>query len=817
MPNFTGMRLTRLGMELLGLTGAGAVLDFTRVAVGSGLWSEAQQSAPAELTGLIREEMSLDIGSIAPTSVPETDEAAGSYTIFTMLTNSGLESGFTLRELGIFATHPSRGEILYAVVYSGDDQYDYIPQLPAGAAPLEKQFRIDVVTGNAKEITIKQSPVLLATHDDISEHDVNPEAHPDLLARLATGTPEILNPADGATNIGETPIITAREFVPVFANTEHQASQWQVDLLSGNFSNPVFDSGPSSVALNSFELPAGYLQVSTIYKVRTRRRLNTGQWSPWSEPKTFMTKDIFNYVERPANAEPISGATNVGECPTLKSSPFAVVGDEPDTHAATQFRIRQGDTILHLSPELGAVLEYLIPAGLLQVSSDYVFECRHKGAVLGWSDWSTATAFRTASAFITGDEAVYPSSWVGHDDASAAGVALADDAALRSNGIDQGEGEADWAEYSVRAKVRSEGLNIMSNSSAQKLYTDTAIVGVTVDVSTELGSVKKAPVSGKDSTNVLDIFGDKSCVDCFPFNEGSPLGLADGCSAPTSLVEIDGKWGGGAHIPECHGHAINPAATVSFRGTTAINTNNFAFSLWSKDKNWLHIMFRQSFSVTSADISRLIGFGGSNKIIYLGQNSTAYVTDAQYNYINSKIMDGKYHHWCITAGGVNGNNVRKLYIDSELIHSVTLPGYSNLVFLGMFHYTQYVDQIRVFNRGISADEVQLLKNERLFEIDTSAAGYTEPPTRAHIIPKLTAATGPAGAAFAQADFAEIDIENATLGTDSDPDRPDFILLESTKQTPAEPFRRVALGVSGLSKDSECRVAETQIDTWKQGA
>ena len=752
MADFQGTVPTRLGLELLGLLGTGVKLNFTRVLVGSGVWTPEQVAAPAEMTGLIKEEMTLAISpeSVKPVTVPEGDAPAGCYAISVMLTNAGLENGFSLREIGLFATHPQRGEILFAVDYAGDLS-DYVPALPANAAPLEKQFKLNILTGTAKEVFVNQAPVLLATHEDITDHNADPEAHDELFKRLATGTPEILNPADGATNIGETPIITAREFVPVFANTEHQASQWQVDLLSGNFFNSVFDSGPSSVALNSFELPAGYLQVSTIYKVRTRRRLNTGQWSPWSEPKIFTTKDIFNYVERPANVEPINGATNVGECLTLKSSPFAVVGDEPDTHAATQFRIRQGDTVLHLSPELGAVLEYLIPAGLLQVSSDYVFECRHKGTLLGWSDWSTATPFRTVSAFITGDEAVYPSTWVGHDDASSAGVALADDAALRSNGVDQDPGEGDWAAYSVRAKVRGNGLTIQEGTTAEMLIVEESVVAGDM-LYLDLGSVVAGDISPVDVN--IKIHGDN------PFNDYMNL--------TRTTINMNKKMPNGCKI-------------------TAFTWNTGPIGY--EEPLVMKIVKRNSEHNFDVVVNQAIDTTGrTGDVYYSDELVEPFVVPETGDYFVAGYVIGG------TVGQINSADI----IDSEIF-------YGDMIGADVTTLSPYqCAQAWGWTQEASA-------------VDISAGNFPLAPQKAYKEPVLTAATSPAGTPFVPADFAEIAIETATLGTDTDPDNPDFILLESSKQTPAESFRRVALGVSGLSKDSECRVSETQIDTWKQGA
>ncbi len=722
MPNFKGMKLTRHGMELLGLVGTGTVLDFTSVAVGSGIWTAGQQEAPAELTGLVREEMSLDIGSVVPTSVPETDEPAGCYTVHSMLTNAGLASGFSLREIGIFATHPTRGEVLYAVDYAGE-QYDYIPSLPAGAAPLEKQFRIDVVTGNAQEITIKQAPVLLATHDDMDGHNTDPEAHPDLLARMATGIPEILNPADGAADVGETPIYRFREFTPVFAGSSEEAIQVQVDLDSGTFATAVHDSGFLTTITNGYEQPAGMLQPGKRYKARCRRRLSNGLISPWSEVVFFETRAVFNYVARPANVSPSNGATGVMECPVLISSAFAVVGGEADTHEATQYRMRVGDVVLHLSPELGAVIEYVFPAGLLLVSGDYVWEVRYKGAALGWSEWSTATSFHTAAAFVTGDEALKFSAWDGHDNASSAGVALADNAALRSNGVDQGELEGDWVSFSARAKVRGGRLPLDARTSATHIITNSKVIEGQA-IQTDLGKVLAGTVTKNDvdPLNGEYTFEGSNLAAVTDGNDGTYAEMSTGAGLSNNLTF---KF-------------IFPEALSFTRFAAKVdNPSSMSLSIWSNGQ----------------------------------QVSTDYT--------------------------VNGNIIEQLFPEGIELQEVLLS-------VGMY---QSYSSRRV---------LEIYLGSAQYQVDISAAGLGSAPAIAAIIPKLTAATGAAGTAFTAQDFTEIAVKTATLGTDADTDRPDFILLESEKITPAV-FRRVAIGASNLSKDSETRISETQCDTWKQGA
>ena len=725
MANFEGTVPTKQGLVLIGKVGTGVPLNFTRVAVGSGVWSPEQVAKPAAMTGLIKEEMTLAISpeSIKVKEEPEGDEPVGCYSMRVMLTNSGLASGFALREIGIYATDPDLGEILYAVDYAGD-LYDYIPALPANAAPLEKIFNLDFLTGTAKEVFVNQSPVLLATVDDIGDHNTDPEAHPDLLDRLATGIPEILTPADG-DEVGETPFFTFRPFVATIANTIEEALQLQVDLLSGNFSSPVHDTGWLTTIPEGYELPSALLIAGqNIYKSRVRRRLKNGLISPWSNIVSMTTKMVFDYVDRASNVSPGSGATGVLECPTFVGSAFSVTGDVADTHDATRGFILKDGVVLYETGDLGPVTEFTPPPGYHQVSEYYEWQIQYKGAILGWGEKSAPTGYHTAAAFITGDEALSFSSWDGYDNASSVGVALADDASLRSSGVDQGELEGDWVSYKTRAKVRGERLPLDASTSASHIFTRSKVTEGQ-DIITEQGKVTAGAVVKND---IDPLTGE------YTF-EGSSL---DAVTDGNDITYAEMSTGAGLSNSLTFKFIFPEALSFTRFAAKVDNSTNMNLSIWSN-----------------------------------GQQVTNDYT-------------------------VNGNIIEKLIPDGIELQEVLLS-------VGM--YESYSSR-RVL-------EVYL--ESSLYQIDISAAGLAAAPSVAAIMPTMIAATGPAGTAFTAADFNEIDVQTATLGTDTDTDRPDFILLESAKITPAESFRRVALGVSGLSKDSETRIAETQCDTWKEGA
>jgi len=166
MADFGGMVLTSLGLNLLAKAQTGAALNITRVAAGAGVW--ADDTNAEDVTALVDERLSVPIQSLAV-------QGDGTVKLTVVISNSGLDTGFIFRELGVFATDPDLGEILYAVAYSGD-RYDY---LPASATTVEKVLDIYIVVGGAQNVTATISPgAVLALKSDIEEHEAADPAHP---------------------------------------------------------------------------------------------------------------------------------------------------------------------------------------------------------------------------------------------------------------------------------------------------------------------------------------------------------------------------------------------------------------------------------------------------------------------------------------------------------------------------------------------------------------------------------------------------------------------------------------------------------------
>ncbi|EGJ51826.1 phage tail protein [Desulfocurvibacter africanus] len=160
MANFSGLVLTRAGADLQDkIATRGVTLTFTRAALGDGMWLQGLD--PTSLTALVSEKQSLPIQGLA-------DTGQGQHTLSLLVDNTGLATGFMLRELGVFASDPDLGEILYQV--SSASNPDYLPP-DGGATHIEMSLDLHVVTGSASSVTaIINQGLVYATKADLAAH-----------------------------------------------------------------------------------------------------------------------------------------------------------------------------------------------------------------------------------------------------------------------------------------------------------------------------------------------------------------------------------------------------------------------------------------------------------------------------------------------------------------------------------------------------------------------------------------------------------------------------------------------------------------------
>jgi hypothetical protein len=197
---FGGLFLTNKGRNLQVKAQTGIKLNFTRMAIGDGVLGS---SSILELNRLRNERLSLPLTKLRVIS-------GGQATLGAVLRNQEINAGFYFREIGIFATDPDAGEILYMY---GNAGYlaDYIPAGQEGSTDLlEKTIDVAVLVGNASNIsaTINQSliyetPAEAQAKADTAKAEAIATADSNASSKAATAKSEAISAAavDAASKV----------------------------------------------------------------------------------------------------------------------------------------------------------------------------------------------------------------------------------------------------------------------------------------------------------------------------------------------------------------------------------------------------------------------------------------------------------------------------------------------------------------------------------------------------------------------------------------------------------------------------------------
>lgn len=148
--------LTKYGREILAYGQIGNQLTFTRLGVGTGRIENLEELFEME-------KLKKEVASFSFRQRPEVN-ADGTATIHAVLTNDKNKEWVDITEYGIFALHPSKGEVLYAVI-ANNTHPDSLP--PESMKWWEMKLDVIVQIGNAEnlEIVIDRSMTYI-TYDD---------------------------------------------------------------------------------------------------------------------------------------------------------------------------------------------------------------------------------------------------------------------------------------------------------------------------------------------------------------------------------------------------------------------------------------------------------------------------------------------------------------------------------------------------------------------------------------------------------------------------------------------------------------------------
>jgi len=236
MADYFGMILTNSGKNLFNRAQTGEQIRIKYVVFGDGLWDYSSADGDTEeekrdnfarsLTSLVSEKMRFPVSS----AVVAGDVAK----VTAIVSNDGLQTGFMIREVGLICEDPVNGDILYAVTFASNP--DYMPA-DDGVNKVEYLDTIYIAVGQADNVTVViDGTVILATQLDIeaaiAAHNIDPEAHPNLLQGGIM---------DDIKNLIGSPIDDPNQDTTLFAGQELIISLAQtIKSLLGQFDDPAY-------------------------------------------------------------------------------------------------------------------------------------------------------------------------------------------------------------------------------------------------------------------------------------------------------------------------------------------------------------------------------------------------------------------------------------------------------------------------------------------------------------------------------------------------------------------------------------------------
>lgn len=220
MSNWQGFKRTKLGQNLQAKIDAGLTkFKITKLGIGDGSY----QGNVENMIALSNKKQDLNVSKI------EVSENV--IKIQTTITNTGVTEKYQMTEIGIFATDPGMGEILYAVMT--DPNPDTMPAY-GSATVVKKTWTFNLIVDNTGDVSAVIDSASLITVGDLANHNNDTNAHTALAATIddtivpKSDTNTIRNLLDnlanriktatGASGWKEAPAATLASLSTMFAN-----------------------------------------------------------------------------------------------------------------------------------------------------------------------------------------------------------------------------------------------------------------------------------------------------------------------------------------------------------------------------------------------------------------------------------------------------------------------------------------------------------------------------------------------------------------------------------------------------------------------
>ncbi|MGW8956605.1 tail fiber protein [Paenibacillus sp. NPDC055715] len=302
---FDGIQITNRGRNLLAKTEAGQTkITYTKFSAGDG---KLAGQMPIALKALINEKISFPVSRL---KIQNENVVVPGFEF----SNQGVSAGFFFREVGLWATDPDLGEILYAYGNSGEGA-EYIDAQNTSAV-LKKLFNFELTVSNTAQVTVVvDDTIIYATPQDVAEAlNESKEYTNEQIANVkvpdaSTTQKGIVQLTNSTNSTSETLAPNAKALKTTYdlANSAYRhrgnaPNDWNTAILSGNYAVSIANwTGYSNYPAGSYTygklvVHGDYgLRIQTYHthdnpgRVYTRVSFNDTDWRAWTEVITSNT------------------------------------------------------------------------------------------------------------------------------------------------------------------------------------------------------------------------------------------------------------------------------------------------------------------------------------------------------------------------------------------------------------------------------------------------------------------------------------------------------------------------------------------------
>ena len=376
-------------------------------------------------------------------------------------------------------------------------------------------------------------------------------------------------------------------------------------------------------------------------------------------------------------------------------------------------------------------------------------------------------------------------------------VATADNASASVMSPEQEAGETDWVKYRNIVKYLPPEINLANETSNTEIVTDDEILGnksiyIITSSNDSIETSANFEQGGFSIVDNVDPFGDGSGIALWQF-DGNANDAGGNYNGTDILITgyVAGRFGDAV---EFDGSANQHIDFVPINISSMIYT----ISCWVYRDNAGTAARVGIVQQDNANYTNILAIAPASGDVCVGDGIVA--TDAV-----------PASQWChvVVVYRVNGCD---LYVDNvKLLDNVSVANnYDDLYSIGNrrqyssdFVWKGLIDQTRIFNRALTAEEVQILYNEEIqkYKADISSLNLSSPPTKVFLneFPSFTTKTN----AEEIAQTLDSRSWDGSAYTDT------YLSVQ-----PTDTFRQIEYKWSNMSKNT--KILEIHTDLWKEG-